>query len=190
MEDDRQEIANGGNDSPQRKGWGRWLAIGGVALLALGGIGIAGAMSDGFGGYGMGGFGGPMRHMAMGAMGEHGIENMLEQVDATPDQETKLWAIIDAARAEIRPTARRCGYPRRSRDHQRATIDRAAAEKLRRAHRDPRRGVQEGDDGAARRGRRAARQRPLLEHFKAPIARPVVGASVVIRAQLKWRNRS
>jgi periplasmic protein CpxP/Spy len=133
MEDDRQEIANGGNDSPQRKGWGRWFAIGGVALLALGGIGIAGAMSDGFGGYGMGGFGGPMRHMAMGAMGEHGIENMLEQVDATPDQETKLWAIIDAARAEIRPVAREL---RGTREEIAAiigapTIDRAAAEKLR-----------------------------------------------------------
>jgi periplasmic protein CpxP/Spy len=133
MEDDRQEIANGGNDSPERKGWGRWIAIGGVAALALGGIGIAGAMSNDFGGYGMGGFGGPMRHMAMGAMGEHGIENMLDQIDATPDQEKKVWAIIDAARADIRPVVRELHGTREDVAEiiGAPTIDRAAAEKLR-----------------------------------------------------------
>lgn len=131
MEQDTQETANG-DGNPQRKGWGRWIAIGGVAALALGGIGIAAAMSNDFGGHGMGGFrmGGHMQHMAMG---EHGLENMLDRIDATPDQEKKLWAIIDAARAEIRPVAREL---RGTRDEVAAiigapVIDRAAAEKLR-----------------------------------------------------------
>ncbi|RWB25765.1 Spy/CpxP family protein refolding chaperone [Mesorhizobium sp.] len=131
MEQDKQEAANGGNDSPERKGWGRWIATGAVAALALGGIGIAAAMSNDVGGHRMGGFGGHMRHMAMG--GEHGLENMLDRIDATPEQEKKLWAIIDAARAEIRPVVREL---RGTRDEVAEiigapTIDRAAVEKLR-----------------------------------------------------------
>ena len=132
MEQNGQDIAGGGNDSPKQRGWGRWIVVGGVAVLALGGIGIAGAMSNDFGGYGMGGFG-HFRHMSMGGMGEHGLDNMLEQIDATPEQEKKLWAIIDAARADIRPVAREL---RGTREEIAAiigapTIDRAAAEKLR-----------------------------------------------------------
>jgi Spy/CpxP family protein refolding chaperone len=132
MEQNEQDIVGGGNDSPKQRGWGRWILVGGVAVLALGGIGIAGAMSNDFGGYGMGGFG-HFRHMSMGGMGEHGLENMLEQIDATPEQEKKLWAIVDAARADIRPVAREL---RGTREEIAAiigapTIDRAAAEKLR-----------------------------------------------------------
>ena len=132
MEQNGQDIADSGNDSPKQRGWGRWILVGGVAVLALGGIGIAGAMSNDFGGYGMGGFG-HFRHMSMGGMGEHGLDHMLEQIDATPEQEKKLWAIIDAARADIRPVAREL---RGTREEIAAiigapTIDRAAAEKLR-----------------------------------------------------------
>ena len=132
MEQNGQETANGGNDSPKQNGWGRWILVGGVAVLALGGIGIAGAMSNDFGGYPMGGFG-HFRHMSMGGMGERGLDNMLEQIDATPEQEKKLWAIVDAARADIWPVAREL---RGTREEIAAiigapTIDRAAAEKLR-----------------------------------------------------------
>jgi periplasmic protein CpxP/Spy len=132
MAQDSPQTADSGG-SPERNGWRRWIAIGGVAALALGGIGIAAAMSNDFGGHGMGGFGGQMRHMAMGGMGEHGIENMLDQIDATPEQEKKVWAIIDAARADIRPMVRELRGTREKVAEiiGAPTIDRAAAEKLR-----------------------------------------------------------
>src|SRR4051794_13871203 len=103
MEQNGQHVADGGRESPKQGGWGRWILIGGVAVLALGGIGMAGAMSNDFGGHG---FGGHFSHMSMGGWGEHGLDNVLEQIDATPEQEKKLWAIIDAAHTEIRPVVR------------------------------------------------------------------------------------
>ena len=64
---------------------------------------------------------------------EHRIGSVLDELDATPEQEDKLWDIIDKARTEIRPTFRDF---RETREEViellgRPTIDRAAAEKLR-----------------------------------------------------------
>lgn len=119
-----------GTTAPQapKAGWGRRLAIGGVAALAVGAVGIAGAVSQGFGApSGMGRFGGGM------GFGEHRVSRILEEVDATPEQEQKIWAIIDGTRSEVRPAIR--GF-RDAREQVAdilggATIDRAAIEKLR-----------------------------------------------------------
>jgi Spy/CpxP family protein refolding chaperone len=58
---------------------------------------------------------------------------MLDQIDATPEQEDKLWEIIDNTRSELRPTFREF---RETREQIAGilgapTIDRAALEKLR-----------------------------------------------------------
>lgn len=130
MEQDRQETGiaeTGANKGRRRTGW---IVAGGVAVLALAGIGAAGAMG---GGEGMG-----HRFMEIGMKhGGHfagrGLGRALDAVDATDDQEDRIWAIVDGARAELRPTMR--GF----RDTRTAvmeliaapTIDRAAVEKLR-----------------------------------------------------------
>jgi protein CpxP len=97
----------------------------GLALAALIGIGAAVAVAQGGGwGHGRGGF---------GPMGGHGIGRMLDEIDASADQETRIWAIIDRTRSELRPMGREF----RSTDVEAAallsaaTIDRAAVEKLR-----------------------------------------------------------
>jgi len=115
------------NPAPQkpRANWVRRLVIGGLALVAVAGAGAAIA-GGGWGGHGGWRHGGP-------GFGMGGIERMLDEVDATAEQEKKLWAIIDGARGEVRPIMR--GF----RDaHEQAvellkapTIDRAAVEKLR-----------------------------------------------------------
>jgi protein CpxP len=115
------------NPAPQqpRANWVRRLVIGGLALVAVAGAGAAIA------GGGWGGHGG-WRHGGHG-FGMGGVERILDEVDATAEQEEKLWAIIDGARGEVRPIMR--GF----RDaHEQAvellkapTIDRAAVEKLR-----------------------------------------------------------
>jgi periplasmic protein CpxP/Spy len=125
MNDFEELPANAASPAPAR--WGRRLAVGGVALLAVATVGVAGALSQGFGpppmmgGFGMGGFGG------------HGVERLFDTVDATPEQEDKIWAIIDGTRAEVRPLMR--GF-RQTREAMTTilsapTIDRAAIEKLR-----------------------------------------------------------
>ncbi|ODR91448.1 Spy/CpxP family protein refolding chaperone [Sinorhizobium alkalisoli] len=116
------------------KGWGRRAAIGGLAAVAVvGAVGYAAARSDDFG-FGMARFGGHMMHAHMGGgFMEHRIGSVLDELDATPEQEDKLWDIIDKARAEIRPTIRDF---RETREEVidllgASTLDRAAAEKLR-----------------------------------------------------------
>jgi protein CpxP len=97
----------------------------GLALAALIGIGAAVAVAQGGGwGHGRGGF---------GPMGGHGIGHMLDEIDASADQETRIWAIIDRTRSELRPMGREF---RATREEAAAllsapTIDRAAVEKLR-----------------------------------------------------------
>ena len=64
---------------------------------------------------------------------EHRVESMLEDIDASADQETKIWAIIDKTRSELRPVGREF---RDTREQVVAllsapTIDREAVEKLR-----------------------------------------------------------
>lgn len=139
MENEDRNLANQEIGEPTPNGWGRRAAIGGLAAVAVvGAIGFAAARSDDFG-FGMGprfGMGGGHvmnAHWGGGGFMEHRIGYVLDELDATPEQEDKLWDIIDKARDEIRPTFRDfretrtevielLGAP---------TIDRAAAEKLR-----------------------------------------------------------
>jgi periplasmic protein CpxP/Spy len=146
METNHAEPA-GLSGTPRRKSWGKRIAIGGVAIAALVGVGVAGALSQGYERmqhFGMGwGEGGPGMHMqtnfrhGMG-FGGHGFggrhfERMLKEVDATPEQEDKLEAIMDKLHDDVRPIMR--GF-RDTRDDVAkllgaVTIDREAAEKLR-----------------------------------------------------------
>ena len=138
MENDDRDPAKSIDGAPVERGWGRRVVIGGItAVAALAAIGLAAAATSDFGpGFGMGRFGMGEHmmdaHMGMG-FGEHGMGYVLDQIDATPEQEDKLWAIIDSTRSELRPTFREfretreaiagiLGAP---------TIDRAALEKLR-----------------------------------------------------------
>ena len=140
MENDDRNPALADRSAPSgAKGWGRRAVIGGVAAIAaIGAIGLAGAASGEFGrNFGMGhfGMGEHMMHVRMGGMGfgERGMSHVLDEIDATPEQEERLWAIIDAARSEMRPMFREF------RDTREAvaeilgapTLDHAAAEKLR-----------------------------------------------------------
>lgn len=135
METEDKKLANPIAGAPASKAWGRRAAIGGLAAVAVvGAVGYAAARSDDFG-FGMGRFGGHMMHAHMGGGGfmGHRIGSVLDELDATPEQEDKLWEIIDKARAEIRPTFRDF---RETREEViellgAPTVDRAAAEKLR-----------------------------------------------------------
>ena len=94
----------------------------GLGLAALIGIGAAVAVAQG-GGWRDG----------VGPMRGHGFGHMLEEIDASADQETKIWTIIDRTRSELRPMGREF---RSAREEAAAllsapTIDRAAVEKLR-----------------------------------------------------------
>ncbi|MDK1373531.1 MULTISPECIES: Spy/CpxP family protein refolding chaperone [unclassified Sinorhizobium] len=137
MENEDKNLVSPTAGEPASKGWGRRAAIGGLATVAVvGAVGFAAARSDDFG-FGMGrfGMGGHMMHAHMGGGGfmEHRIDSMFDELDTTPEQEDKLWDIIDKARGEIRPTFRDF---RETREEViellgAPTLDRAAAEKLR-----------------------------------------------------------
>ncbi|MCA1439898.1 Spy/CpxP family protein refolding chaperone [Ensifer sp. IC4062] len=136
MENEDKNLASPAASKTASNSWSRRAAIGGLAAVTVaGGIGYAAARSDDFG-FGMGrfGMGGHMMqaHMGGGFM-EHRIGSVLDELDATPEQEDKLWDIIDKARSEIRPTFRDF---RETREEViellgASTIDRAAAERLR-----------------------------------------------------------
>ncbi|RWI29405.1 Spy/CpxP family protein refolding chaperone [Mesorhizobium sp.] len=129
--------------APRKKSWGKRIAIGGIAIAALAGVGVAGALSQDYErmqSFGMG-WGGPGMHMqanfrhgmGFGGLGGHHVERMLDEIDATPEQEKKLEAIMDKLHDDVRPIMR--GF-RDTRDDVAkllgaATIDREAAEKLR-----------------------------------------------------------
>lgn len=129
MEQDRQDTTVNAASPNGGKRRSRWIVAGSAAVLALAGIGVAGAM----GGGGMG------HHMMEAGMkhGGHfagrGIERMLGSVDATAEQEERIWAIIDGARAELRPMKREFRDARGEVMELMTapTIDRAAAETLR-----------------------------------------------------------
>ncbi len=67
----------------------------GAVLLVGGGLAWANAGPHGPG------FGPGM----MDGFAEHRIERMLDAVDATKEQEARLWTIIDGVRTELRPSA-------------------------------------------------------------------------------------
>ena len=132
MEQDRQESSNATPAGGRRRS--RWLVAGGVTVLALAGIGAAGAMNGG------GGMGPHMMEIGMkhgghfgGPFGGRGLARALGAVDATAEQEDRIWAIIDDARAELRPMMREFRDARGEVMELIAapTIDRAAAETLR-----------------------------------------------------------
>ena len=116
-------------------GWGRSVAVGSVALVALGGLGLAAARSDNMGESG-GRFGMGGHHMMRGERGgfmERGLERMLEQINATPEQSEQLKTIVAAARTDLMPMVQdfRGAHEDIAALLSAPTIDRAAAEKLR-----------------------------------------------------------
>lgn len=135
MEDNRDQ-ASESSSAPAAGAWGRRLVIGGIAAVAaVAAIGFAGAASGDLGsGFSMGNWGGHMMraHWGMG-FGERRMERVLNEIDATPEQEDKLWAIIDNTRSELRPTFREFRDTREQIANilGAPTIDRAALEKLR-----------------------------------------------------------
>lgn len=110
--------------------WVRRGLVAGLVVAAVAGVGVRLAQSSGWGPGGWGhhgwGPGGP-------GFGEGRIERMLDGVDATADQQKKIWAIVDGTRGEMRPIM----HDFRDTRGQLAellsapTIDRAAVEKLR-----------------------------------------------------------
>jgi Spy/CpxP family protein refolding chaperone len=138
MEDDKQfdkTIDHQANETPaDARQPANWARRGVVAALALGAVAVTGA-AVAQGGWGPGGWGHGWGHghrFGMG-MGGHPFERMLEEIDATAEQETKIWEIVDGVRGEVRPVMREF----RNTHEQLATllaaptIDRAAVEKLR-----------------------------------------------------------
>ncbi len=131
MERDRQEDAIT-PEIVEASGGGRkkWLIAGGAVVLAVAGIGAAGAMSGGDG----------MRRYIMNAGMHHGghfagrgLGRVLDSIDATAEQEERIWTIIDDARAELRPMMRDFRDARESLVEilVASSIDRDAAETLR-----------------------------------------------------------
>jgi len=114
--------------------WTRRLAMGSLAIAALTGIGLATATSGGFA-QATSGLSAKAMHASMRGrhFGERGLDYMLEEIDATPEQATKLKAIFDSAHDEVMPMV---ADFRETRGQiadllSSPTIDRAAAEKLR-----------------------------------------------------------
>jgi Spy/CpxP family protein refolding chaperone len=107
--------------------------IGGLAAAVAGAAGIAGAAGRDFGPL-LESRGGDVifAHWGGGFM-ERRIGRVLEEIEATPEQEERFWKIIDDARAEIWPMLREFRGAREDIAELlgAATIDRAAVEKLR-----------------------------------------------------------
>lgn len=106
MKNDIDGIEATERDAGGSNGWRRGLAVGGLAVAVVAGAGLVNAQADG-GGWG-GGWGprhGGM-HERMGGMGfmHGGMGRVLEEIDATAEQEKKIWAIIDSTRSELRST--------------------------------------------------------------------------------------
>src|SRR5262245_36963007 len=143
MANDDLNQMNASNTAPAGGSWVRRVVIGGVAAVAvIGAIGLATAASDfgrdlGMSGFGMARHMMPARwmpaHMGMGFGGFGMMGDVLDDIGATPDQEDKLWAIIDNARGEMRPAFREFRETRKEVAGilGAAMIDRAALEKLR-----------------------------------------------------------
>lgn len=119
MEDNTEKRVPRKNNGKVRN----WLIAGSVAVLSVGAI--AGAVSA------QGGPGFSSGHG--GHFAGRGLDRALEAVDATKEQEEQIWALIDGARAAIRPTFREFRDTREVLADLlgAATIDRAAVEKLR-----------------------------------------------------------
>lgn len=139
-------------DAVSAPAWRRPLVIGAAVVAVAAGLGLASAQAQEFGsrfswddagpgmhhrmvhkaGWGWGGDdGGP--GMGRHGGGMHGIGRVMDELDVTPEQEKKLFAIFDGVRGEMRDTM----IDFRSTRGEvldilgAATIDRAAVEKLR-----------------------------------------------------------
>lgn len=125
------------------RGWGKWLAIGGLAAAASLGGAVAFSGERSYGSDigrmlmmdGQGGSGAAQASMReAGFRGHHrGFYRMLEELELTEEQEEKIWDIVDQARSEVRPVMREFRKTRREAAELLAAenIDRAAVEKLR-----------------------------------------------------------
>ncbi|MFD2249515.1 Spy/CpxP family protein refolding chaperone [Pseudochelatococcus lubricantis] len=125
MEQDKQDAAATGADTRSKSRRRGWIAAGGLAVLAIGAATTVTAGGPGCFGRAGGHPGGPF--------GGGGIERALDTVDATAEQEKRIWAIVDATRAELRPLAREFRDTRGTVAELlgSGTIDRAAVETLR-----------------------------------------------------------
>jgi protein CpxP len=101
----------------------------GIALAVVIGVGAVAAKSSG---WGPGGWGAGMGGMGAG-FAEHRVTRLLDEVDASAEQETKIWSIVDRTRSELRPMGREFRQTRGdvAAILGAATVDRAALEKLR-----------------------------------------------------------
>jgi Spy/CpxP family protein refolding chaperone len=112
--------------------WTKRIIAGALAVAAVGAVGIGLATANG----GPGWHGGPRMgfsgHHGMG-FAEHRLERMLEGIDATDEQETKIKAIIEATEDKVFPMADEFRDTREevAKLLGASTIDRAAAETLR-----------------------------------------------------------
>ncbi|KAB2854174.1 MAG: hypothetical protein F9K43_30110, partial [Bauldia sp.] len=100
MEQDKQETGIANETAATGRTRTRWIVAGSVAVLAIAGIGAAGAMgaADGMG----------RQFMEVGMKhGGHfagrGLSRALDAVDATAEQEDRIWTLIDDTRADLRP---------------------------------------------------------------------------------------
>lgn len=115
-------------NEPKRSGPSGLTFVVGVGIAALIAIGAGAAIAQGVG-KGPGGFGG---HMGM-RFAEHRFEKVMDEIDATDEQQDRIWAIVDRTRADLRPMGREF---RAMREEVAAllsapTIDKAAVEALR-----------------------------------------------------------
>lgn len=113
-----------------RSGWRRWLMIGSLALVSVIGVGAAVRAATGFP---MWGPGRAWRGASAGEWAASRAERLLHGIDATPDQETKIKAVITAALRDLEPTRATFRDTRGELVKILAAgqIDRAAAERLR-----------------------------------------------------------
>jgi Spy/CpxP family protein refolding chaperone len=122
-------IDHDANETPNGGRYGTSFIVG-VGIAAVIAIGAGAAVAQGFkGGWGPGGMAG---HMGM-RFAEHRFERVMDQIDATDEQQDRIWAIVDRTRSEMRPMGREF---RGMREEVAAllsapTIDRAAVEALR-----------------------------------------------------------
>jgi protein CpxP len=116
-------------NEPKRSGPSGLTFVVGVGLAALIAIGAGAAIAQGIGKGPMGGFGG---HMGM-RFAEHRFESIMDEIDATDEQQDKIWAIVDRTRAEMRPMGREFRGMREEVATllSAPTIDKAAVEALR-----------------------------------------------------------
>lgn len=95
--------------------WRRPLTIGAAVVAVVGGIGIASAQGQEFGSRFSWDNAGPGMHHGNGSGmvhkagwgkggGMRGIGRVMDAIDATPEQEKKLFAIFDGVRGEMRDT--------------------------------------------------------------------------------------